>query len=178
MKMLTKHSRIPTSNLSFGILSKRLRLRRSTYIWGCSASISTIKMRDMLLTILLSRRAVLLSSTLDSFEAILMMLLEAVKANRSQHAFDNQYRSKAISKVQEYGRKSLWLLDESQRQIITQADENLYFDNQNSCLSGERLLITILERLTHGVFSRGTIDVISIYTACLENLVSNPVSHL
>lgn len=109
------------------------------------------------------------------------MLLETVKATRSENAtdaFDHQYRSKAISKVQEYGRKACWLLDESQRQIITQADEDLYFNNQNSCLSGERLLITILERLAHGVLSKGTIDVISIYTACLENIVSNPVTYL
>ena len=126
----------------------------------------------------ISPRAVLLSSILDSFEAILKMLLETVKAARSQDAtsaFHHQYRSETISKVEEYGRLACWLLDESQRQIIMQADENLYFDSQNSCLSGEMLLITMLERLTHGVFSKGTIDVISIYTACLENIVSNPV---
>ena len=126
----------------------------------------------------ISRRAVLLSSILDSFEAILKMLLETVKADRSKPALNSQPRSRAIIKVHERGRKACWLLEESEEQIIMQADENLYFDNQNSCLSGERLLITILERLAQGVFSRGTIDVISIYIACLENLVSNLVSIL
>lgn len=121
----------------------------------------------------ISRRAVLISSILDSFEAILKMLLETVKVSWPGLRFKDQHRPEATSRALQYGRESCELLEQSKEQIIMQADEDLPFVNQNSCLSPEKLLITTLERLVHGVSSNGTIDVIGVYKACLENLVSS-----
>ena len=118
----------------------------------------------------ISRRAVLLISILNAFEAILKMLVEAVKESRQGQKFENQRRSNARKRAE----MPCEILEHSRKQLILQADEDLPFVNEKSCLSPEKLVITVLERLVHGVFRNKNIDIIGVYKACLENIVSHP----
>ena len=119
----------------------------------------------------ISPRAKLLSFIPESFVAILKMLLEAVKECRQDINFENQHGSKEISRTQQYGREACKLLEQVKDQLIMQNDEILPFEE--SYYSLENPLITILERLVNGVFTTGTIDVIGVYKACLEKMVSS-----
>ena len=95
----------------------------------------------------ISARAKLLSFIPDSFEAILKMLLEAVKESRQDVNFENQRGSKEISRTQQYGREACKLLEQGRDQLIMQNDEILAFEAGESYNSPENPLISILERL-------------------------------
>ena len=117
---------------------------------------------------------VLLDSIVDALKAIFHMLIEMVRIIRLDHTVLARGN---ISTALEEGTKDFadqactWLV-QARDQLIVEANRALPDGQFDLTASPEVILVTFMERLTRGVFGDGIVDVIGIYGAVMEHLVS------
>ena len=120
----------------------------------------------------ISEHAILLASMVDALGAVFNMIVEAVRDARIGRKA-SQGKTALASKVSSYGEEACSLLETARDELIKEATGSVAGENVGPVLTPEAILIMLMERLVHGVFGNGTVEVIAIYEECLEHLVSS-----
>ena len=116
---------------------------------------------------------ILLSAVVDAFGSIIHMFVEAVRYVKSSHDIKKTSSLMADTfAVSRHAEESVRLLEQARGQLIREADGRDENDTIGPVLTPEAITITIIERLVSGVYHSGTLDIIGLYEACLEHLVS------
>lgn len=118
-----------------------------------------------------SESAILLSSMVDAFGAILNMLLEAA----GDVIFDTKVL-KCGENVSESFKEAHRLLQMARDELIVEASGVADGEHIGPVLTPEAILIIHLERLIRGVYQNGNVDIINILEECLEHLVGSLVT--
>ena len=114
--------------------------------------------------------AILLAVMVDALGAALRMIVESVKALRDR---DEEVDNIVVpdSKIAEHGKDACELLKNARDQLIREAAGRDKNGDIGPVVTPEAIAITLLDRLSFGVFHQGTLDIIHLYEACLEHLV-------
>ena len=118
----------------------------------------------------ISASSILLNSIVDTLIAVYQMLISAVRATRHDAEGKKECMQSAVS----YGNEALWFLRAARDDLIAEANDILHTATASVVPSPEGLVIMLMERLVSGVLDRGTVDVLRMYSACFEHLVSQP----
>ena len=118
--------------------------------------------------------AILLDSIVDALAAVFRMLIETVRVMRLDHTV---MRSKNESKSLEnapnnFAHQACESLVQARDQLIVEANRVLPDGELDLIASPEAIIVTLMERLINGVFGDGVVNVIGIYDAVMEHLVS------
>ena len=108
---------------------------------------------------------------IDALGAIFNMLVAAVRESRSGHSADPKVGP--WQKALRYGRGACKLLEKARDKLIAEATGSAPGEDLGPVITPEAIMIMLLERLAHGVYGSGTVDVINILEECLEQLVSS-----
>ena len=118
---------------------------------------------------------ILLASIVDSLGSIFCMYVEVARyASCSLPERDHGLLSTSF-KLDAYKKEALDLLETAHSQLVSEADGS-GDDSRNTVgpvLTPEAVSIALMERLVSGMFQRGSVDVVKVYEACLEQLVSD-----
>lgn len=120
-----------------------------------------------------SESAILQSSMVDAFGAMLNMLLEAA----GDVIVDTKVL-KSGKKVAESFKEADRLLQMARDELIVEASGVADGEHVGPVLTPEAILIMHLERLIRGVYKNGNVDIINILEECLEHLVGSLVTVL
>lgn len=99
------------------------------------------------------------------------MLVEAVRDVRQVRQDGTTQRSTCGKKVLSSCGEACKLLEQAKNELISEATGAAPGENIGPVLTPEAILILLMERLVHGVFRDGSVDVINIFEECLEHLV-------
>ena len=119
---------------------------------------------------MISASSILLNSIVDTLIAVYQMLISAVRATRHDPKGEKECMQSAVS----YGNDAIRLLRIARDELIAEADNILHTATASVVPSAEGLLIILIKRLVRGVLDGGTVDVMKMYTICVEHLVSQP----
>ena len=108
---------------------------------------------------------------IDALGAIFKMLVAAVRESRSGHSTDPNVEP--WQRALRYGRKACKLLEKARDKLIAEATGSAPGQDLGPVITPEAIMIMLLERLVHGVYGSGTVDIINIFEECLEQLVSD-----
>ena len=110
---------------------------------------------------------VLLDSLVDALKAVFHMLIETVRLIRlGRTVMDLEKGTK------DFADQACKLLTQARDQLIIEANRVLPNGQVDLVASPEVILVTLMERLIRGVFGDGIVDVIGIYGAVMEHLVT------
>ena len=112
---------------------------------------------------------------IDALGAIYNMFEFAVRASRSTHAADPN--AKMWLKAFSWGDEACGLLEKARDRLIAEATGSAPGEGLGPVLTPEAIMIMLLERLAHGVYGSGNVNVINILEEYLEQLVSRRESY-
>ena len=115
----------------------------------------------------ISESAILMSSIINALGAVFTLLLETVRDVR--HGSPSECSKKVIRAFH----ITVGHMKDARDELIMEASGMAIGDHIGPVLTPEAILIMLMERLVCGVFGNGNIDVINIYEASLEYLVSD-----
>ena len=98
------------------------------------------------------------------------MFVAAVRESRSRRS--NGSNVEPWQRALNHGKEACKSLQEARPKLIAEAAGSTSGEDLGPVITPEAILITLLGRLTHGVYGSGTVDVINILEECLEHLVS------
>ena len=110
--------------------------------------------------------AILLSSLINAFGAINSFLVESVR----DLVLDSE-QPKCGKKASKTFKEAQRALETARDELIVEASGIATGEQIGPILTPEAILILQMDRLVHGVFSSGNVDIISILEECLERLV-------
>ena len=108
---------------------------------------------------------------IDALGAVFHMLVAAVTESRS--GFSNDPAVKSWRKALRHGEEASKLLEKARDKLIAEATSSASGRDLGPVITPEPIMIMLLERLAHGVYDSGTVDVINAFEECLEQLVSD-----
>ena len=121
----------------------------------------------------ISEDAVLLSSLVDAFAAIMIFLSEVVK-----EIFVRGKPVRVGEKALKWSKIAKDLLQKAKEELIVEASGVSSGEHIGPVLTPEAILIMHLERLVCGVHGNGNINIISMLEACQERLVRSTIVEL
>lgn len=107
---------------------------------------------------------------IDALGAIFNMLVAAVRESRSGHSTDPN--AEPWRRASRHSKKACKLLEKARDRLIAEATGSAPGEDPGPVITPEAIMIMLLDRLAHGVYGSGTVDVINIFEECLEQLVS------
>ena len=120
--------------------------------------------------------AILQATMIDALGAIFNMLVAAVKESRFGHSPDQ--KAEVWQRALRYGDEACKLFEKARDKLIAEATGSAPGEGLGPVITPEAILIMLLERLAHGVYGSGTVDVINILEECLEQLVGDRPLHI
>ena len=147
------------------IVSHARRLHQGVY---CSRAVQDNSTKEWHHEDAVAAGAVLLAVMVDALGEILQMVVETVQCLRSDSP---RLKDSALF---EHGKEACELLKAARDQLIREADGRDKNGNVGPVVTPEAISISLLERLSSGVSSCGTIDITNLYEECLEHLVGLP----
>ncbi|KAL8753758.1 MAG: hypothetical protein Q9184_005330 [Pyrenodesmia sp. 2 TL-2023] len=123
----------------------------------------------------ISNSAILEKSMVSALRAIFSLLVEAVREARL--APSDRPGDVLPDKVARYGNEACRLLTKARDQLIAEATGTTPERNVGPVVTPEAILIKTMDRLAHGVYGSGTVDVINILEECLEQLALRVEKH-
>ena len=108
---------------------------------------------------------------IDALGAVFNMLVAAVRESRSGNNTDRNVEP--WRRALRYGNEASKLLEEARNKLIAEATGSAPGWDLGPVVTPEPIMIMLLERLAHGVYGSGTVDIINIFEECLEQLVSD-----
>ena len=119
----------------------------------------------------ISDHAILQATMIDALGDIFSMLVAAVRESRSGHSPDPKV--KPWGGAMRHGKEACKFLNQARDKLIAEATGSVPGKDLGPVITPEAIMIVLFERLAHGVYGTGTVDVINIYEECLEKLVSH-----
>ena len=127
----------------------------------------------------ISESAILLASIVDALGAIFNMIVEVIRAARSEQGNRKDQQIPLGKRAATYGSEACRLLKATRGQLIAEAKGIAQGETVGPVVTPEAILIMVMGRLIRGVYGTGSVDIINILEACLEQLVSRPrVEHV
>ena len=114
----------------------------------------------------ISESAILLSSMVDAFGALLNMLVAAVS-----DVMGDTKQSNCGRKVLKSFNEARELLETARDELIVEASGVAPGEHIDPVLTPEAILIMHMERLVSGVYKGGNVNIVNILEECLERLV-------
>ncbi|KAL8920827.1 MAG: hypothetical protein Q9208_005999 [Pyrenodesmia sp. 3 TL-2023] len=123
----------------------------------------------------ISSSAILEESMVSALRAIFSLLVEAVREARL--ASISRPGDVLPDKVAHYANEACRLLTKARDQLIAEATGTTPERDVGPVVTPETILIKTIDRLAHGVYGSGTVDVINILEECLEQLALRVERH-
>lgn len=114
--------------------------------------------------------AILLSSIVNAFGTINNLLVEGVR-----DVILDSKQPKCGKKASKSFREAKRALETARDELIVEASGVATGEQIGPVLTPEAILILQMDRLVHGVYSSGNVDIISILEGCLERLVGRRI---
>lgn len=123
----------------------------------------------------ISEHAILQASMIDALGAIYNMFESATRASGSTtHAADPN--SKMWRQAFSFGDEACNLLEKARDGLIAEATGSAPGECLGPVVTSEAIAIKLLERLSKGVYSSGSVSIVNVLEECLEQLVSDMTS--
>lgn len=119
----------------------------------------------------ISDHAILQATMIDALGDIFSMLVAAVTESRSEHSPDPEVQP--WGRALRHGKEACKFLNQARDKLIVEATRSVPGKDLGPVITPEAIMIVLFERLAHGVYGTGTVDVINIFEECLEKLVSH-----